>query len=84
MDMDVSPDIAVVTNIYPDHLNVHKSYDEYQEAKKNIFKYQNEKGVVILNKDNDITYSFAKEAQGKLILFSSCLLYTSPSPRDCS
>lgn len=34
MDMDVSPDIAVVTNIYPDHLNVHKSYDEYQEAKK--------------------------------------------------
>ena len=71
MDMDVSPDIAVVTNIYPDHLNVHKSYDEYQEAKKNIFKYQNEKGVVILNKDNDITYSFAKEAQGKLILFSS-------------
>lgn len=71
MDMDVSPDIAVVTNIYPDHLNVHKSYDEYQEAKKNIFKYQNKKGVVILNKDNDITYSFAKEAQGKLILFSS-------------
>lgn len=34
MDMDVSPEISIVTNIYPDHLNVHKSYEEYQDAKK--------------------------------------------------
>ena len=71
MDMDVSPEISIVTNIYPDHLNVHKSYEEYQDAKKNIFKYQTENGLLILNKDNDITYSFSKEANGKVILFSS-------------
>lgn len=71
MDMDVSPDISVVTNIYPDHLNIHKSYEEYQEAKKNIFKYQNENGITVLNKDNEITYSFAKEVVSQKILFSS-------------
>ena len=40
--MDVSPQISVVTNIFPDHLNVHSSYEEYIDAKKNIFKYQKE------------------------------------------
>ena len=70
-DMDVSPDISLVTNIYPDHLNVHRSYEEYQEAKKNIFKHQNENGILVLNYDNEITRSFAKEANGKVIFFSS-------------
>lgn len=71
MDMDVSPNISVVTNIYPDHLNVHKSYEEYQDAKKNIFRYQDEKGISVFNKDNDITYRFSREAIGKVIYFSS-------------
>ncbi len=71
MDMEVSPDISVVTNIYPDHLNVHKSYEEYQEAKKNIFKYQKNGSYVVLNKDNDITYNFSKEVSEKVIFFSS-------------
>ena len=71
MNMEVSPDIAVVTNIYPDHLNIHKSYEEYKEAKKNIFKHQNENGVLVLNKDNEITSNFAKDAKGKVIFFSS-------------
>lgn len=70
-DMDVSPDISLVTNIYPDHLNVHRSYEEYQDAKKNIFKHQNENGILVLNYDNEITRSFAKEANGKVIFFSS-------------
>ena len=71
MGMEVSPDISVVTNIYPDHLNVHKSYQEYQDAKKNIFKYQNENGIVVLNKDNEITNSFSKDIKNKIIFFSS-------------
>ena len=71
MDMDISPEVSLVTNIYPDHLNIHRSYEEYQEAKKNIFKHQNENGIVVLNHDNDITRSFAKEANGKVIFFSS-------------
>jgi len=71
MNMDISPNISVVTNIYPDHLNVHKSYEEYQEAKKNIFKHQNENGITVLNRDNEITFGFAKEVIGKKIFFSS-------------
>lgn len=71
MDMDVSPDISVVTNIYPDHLNIHKTYEEYQQAKKNIFKYQNENGLTILNKDNEIINKFSKEVIGKKVFFSS-------------
>lgn len=71
MDMDVSPDISLVTNIYPDHLNIHRSYEEYQEAKKNIFYHQNENGILVLNYDNEITRSFAKDANGKVIFFSS-------------
>ncbi len=71
MGMEVSPDISVITNITPNHLNVHKDYEEYIEAKKNIFKYQNRDGVLILNYDNEITKNCAAEAKGKVIFFSS-------------
>ena len=71
IDMDISPDIAVVTNIFPDHLNVHRSYEEYREAKKNIFKHQNENGIVVLNYDDEYTREFEKDAKGKKIFFSS-------------
>lgn len=69
--MDVSPEISVVTNIFPDHLNVHSSYEEYREEKKNIFKHQSENGIVVLNYDNEYTCEFSKEASGKVIFFSS-------------
>ena len=71
MGMQVSPNISVITNISSNHLDIHKDFDEYVEAKKNIFKYQDENGILVLNNDNEITKSFAKEAQGKVILFSS-------------
>lgn len=71
MNMQVSPEIAVITNITPNHLNIHKDYEEYIEAKKNIFKNQNENGILILNYDNDITRECSKEANGKVIFFSS-------------
>ena len=71
MNMHVSPDIAVITNITPNHLNIHKDYEEYIEAKKNIFKYQDENGILILNYDNDITRSCYQEAKGKVVYFSS-------------
>ena len=45
MDMDRSPQVAVVTNLAPNHLDVHKDMQEYVEAKKNIFRYQDETGV---------------------------------------
>lgn len=70
MTMKKSPDIAVLTNITPNHLDIHKSYQEYIDAKSNIFKYQDEKGVLVLNYDNDITREFAKKAMGKVRFFS--------------
>lgn len=70
MGMGVSPDISVITNITPNHLNVHSSYEEYINAKKNIFKNQNENGILILNYDNEITRECGLEAKGKVEFFS--------------
>lgn len=71
MNMTVSPDIAVITNVTPNHLNIHSSYEEYIDAKKNIFKNQNENGILVINYDNDITKKCKLEANGKVVLFSS-------------
>ena len=71
MTMQKSPNIAVVTNVTPNHLDIHKSYEEYIEAKANIFKNQKEEDKLILNNDNEITKKFAKEANGEVTLFSS-------------
>lgn len=62
-------DIAVVTNLSPNHLDVHLSMEEYVDAKKNIFKYQNPEGRVILNFDNDVTRSFAQEISNRIVWF---------------
>ena len=70
MGMKVSPHIGVITNITPNHLNIHKDYQEYIDAKKNIFKYQKENDIIILNYDNAITRECAKEALGKVVYFS--------------
>ena len=58
MDMKRSPEIAVVTNLAPNHLDVHKDMQEYVDAKKNIFRYQHPAGKLILNLDNEITRTF--------------------------
>ena len=71
MGMNVSPDISAITNITPNHLNIHKDYEEYIEAKKNIFKYQKDTGILVLNADNEITNACQDEANGEVILFSS-------------
>lgn len=58
MDMKRSPQRAVVTNLAPNHLDIHKDMEEYVESKKNIFRYQDGRGLLILNADNDITSNF--------------------------
>ena len=55
MDMTHSPRVAVITNLSPNHLDVHKDMAEYVDAKKNIYRFQNERGKLILNADNDLT-----------------------------
>ncbi len=70
MTMEESPEIAVVTNLAPNHLDVHRSMEEYVDAKRNIFLHQGQGGRVILNADNEITRSFASQAKGKTLFFS--------------
>ncbi len=55
MDMEHSPHIAVITNLAPNHLDVHKDMDEYVEAKKNIYRYQSKEDILIVNGDNSLT-----------------------------
>ncbi len=55
MDMTRSPQRALITNLSPNHLDVHKDMAEYVEAKKNIYKFQDETGLLVVNHDNAIT-----------------------------
>ena len=71
MTMTTSPEIAIVTNLSPNHLDMHKDMEEYIEAKMNIFRYQKPGDLLILNEDNEITKSFAPYAKGKVEFFSS-------------
>ncbi len=68
MDMTRSPHIAVVTNLAPNHLDVHKDMEEYVETKKNLFRFQKEEDVLVLNWDNAITKAFC--GNGKTRYFS--------------
>ena len=68
--METSPEISVVTNVSPNHLDYHNGIEEYTNAKKNIFLNQNHNGRLIINAENDITNSFEEEAVGKVEKFS--------------
>lgn len=68
--MKTSPEVAVVTNISPNHLDYHTDYQEYIDAKKNIYRNRNDI-VFITNAENSITVDMAKEACGKTVFFSS-------------
>ncbi|WP_291637177.1 UDP-N-acetylmuramoyl-L-alanine--D-glutamate ligase [Clostridium sp.] len=70
MTMTVSTDVAIVTNLSPNHLDIHKDMKEYIDAKKNVFKYQSDGDLIILNKDNALTYELRKESKGKVKCFS--------------
>ena len=59
MDMTRSPHRALITNLAPNHLDVHKDMQEYVDAKKNIFRFQHEDGILVVNGDNEITNAFA-------------------------
>ena len=71
MTMNLGVDVAVVTNLAPNHLDMHKDMKEYIDSKKNIFLYQNCNDILILNRENDITYKFKDEAKAKVREFSS-------------
>ncbi len=70
MTMRRSAEIAVVTNVGPNHLDIHKNLEEYVDAKRNVFRYQGPDGLVVLNLDNELTRSFIPEAKGRVRTFS--------------
>lgn len=70
ISMRKSPDIAVVTNLAPNHLDIHKDMQEYIDSKKNIVLHQNAFGKAVLNLDNDISCSFRDDVRGRMYLFS--------------
>ena len=65
-----SPSTAVITNLSPNHLDIHKDMEEYTRAKENIYLHQTAQDVLILNRDNEITHSFAAKARGQVLEFS--------------
>lgn len=71
MTMNSPVDVAIVTNLTPNHLDMHKGMEEYIYSKKNVFLYQNETDVLVVNRENDITFGFEKEAKGYVREFSS-------------
>lgn len=71
MTINVSPEVSVVTNLTPNHLDMHKGMEEYIKSKKNIYKYQNNNDILVLNKDNNITNKMKQEAKGNVLEFST-------------
>jgi len=70
MHMKQSAHIAVITNLAPNHLDVHRDMAEYIEAKENIYLHQTPQDRLVLNLDNAITASFIGKEPGELLLFS--------------
>lgn len=71
MDMQRSPHVAVVTNLAPNHLDVHKDMEEYIQAKVNLFRYQGKDDILIVNADNDITAAFTGNGDTRYFSYSS-------------
>ena len=65
-----SAHIAVITNLAPNHLDVHRDMEEYVSAKENIYLSQGAEDVLILNMDNAITHAFREKAPGTCLEFS--------------
>lgn len=70
ISMRESPDVAVVTNLAPNHLDIHKDMQEYIDAKKNIVLHQSAFSRTVLNLDNEISNSFEADCRGEVLKFS--------------
>ena len=70
ISMRKGPDVAVVTNVAPNHLDVHKDMDEYISAKRNVLLHQNAFSRTILNKDDEISRGFEHFVRGQFMRFS--------------
>jgi len=69
--LEVSPNVAAVLNVTPNHLDVHPSMDDYVWSKENIVRYQSDDDWAVLGADNDITQLMAERAPGRIMFFSA-------------
>jgi UDP-N-acetylmuramoylalanine--D-glutamate ligase len=66
------PHVAVITNIYQDHLNRYHSLSDYAKAKSNLFQYQTDRDYLVLNRDNAWTpFMLRQKPKGRVWLFSN-------------
>ena len=70
MDMKKGPDIAILTNVYPDHLDRYANFDAYIASKRIIFEHQTKDQYTLLNADHDLVHAMAPLVKGKLYWFS--------------
>lgn len=63
--MKLSPNISILLNIYPEHLDHYESFEKYAEAKCNIFKYQKKSDYFIYNSDDETINKFLKDEEAK-------------------
>lgn len=70
MEMPYSPQLCVMTNLAPNHLDVHRDMEEYVAAKENIFAHQQKNDTAIFNFDNAITHDLSQKAVGNVKYFS--------------
>ena len=68
-DIQFSPNIAVVTNLFPEHMDYHSGVKNYYEAKKNIIKFQSKEDVFFYNARNKESCQWLKEARAKTVPF---------------
>ncbi|MCY3712646.1 MAG: UDP-N-acetylmuramoyl-L-alanine--D-glutamate ligase [Gemmatimonadetes bacterium] len=65
-----SPGLAVVTNLSPNHLDWHGTFDAYEQAKRHIVHYQSPEDVVVLNADDERLRTWAAFCPGRVAWFS--------------
>ena len=70
ISMKQSPDVAVVTNVTPNHLDHHKDMQEYIDAKRNILIHQKEKSKAVLGFENDVSKDMESDVKGKARFFT--------------
>ena len=70
LTMRRSPRIAVLTNLAPNHLDIHTDMAEYINAKAALLDYQSSDGTAVCNWDNDITRELSGRTRGKVSYFT--------------
>jgi UDP-N-acetylmuramoylalanine--D-glutamate ligase len=79
---EISPHIAAITNIFPDHLNRYRDLDDYANAKAIIFRYQQLGDFIVLNFENKMLTHLARRALGKVVWTSATCALKEGAFRD--